>query len=207
MSVHTHNADAREPRPGAAFRTTTLVGALVLAAAFMAPAGAQQSASIWTKLELRPYGGAYIPTGDVHRKFAKDASVWGAQASWIFTPMIAVTGNFAWAPSENSDIIPADRLDVFQYDLGVEGRLPAMFAGLGPFAGAGLGGRSYHLRNVDTKTNVDGYFGLGADYGIGRSRLRLEGRDYISRFDSFDGVLQNGTRNDVTVTLGLTFRM
>ena len=41
--------------------------------------------------EIRPYAGAYIPTGD-QRDLLKDAVIVGGQASYRILPQLAVTG-------------------------------------------------------------------------------------------------------------------
>ena len=43
------------------------------------------------------------------------------------------------------------------------------------------------------------------ELGFGRYGLRLEARDYVSRFKPFDGS-ESKTRNDVTVATGFTLR-
>ena len=60
---------------------------LLFGALGAASAGAQdQVRSARSAFELRPYVGAYVPTGD-QRDFLKDAVFAGAQASWRIMPM------------------------------------------------------------------------------------------------------------------------
>src|SRR5215218_5360685 len=72
-----------------------------------------------------------------------------------------------------------------------------------PFLGLGGGGRTYNYRDLDAdaKSNVAGYGVVGGELGFGRFGLRLEARDYVSRFKPFDGS-DSETRNDVTITSG-----
>jgi len=162
--------------------------------------------------EVRPYAGAYIPTGD-QRDLLKDAVLVGAQASYRILPQLAVTGTFGWSPSKDRITDGDQTLDLYQYDLGAEVRAPAWFAaGTGswdftPFAGLGVGGRTYDYRDldVDSKTNVAGYGALGGEFGFGRTGLRLEARDYVSQFEPLAGG-DAKTRNDVTLAAGLTVR-
>lgn len=162
--------------------------------------------------ELRPYAGAFIPTGE-QRDLLKDAVLVGAQASYRFTPQLAVTGTFGWSPSKDR-ITPGDEtLDLYQYDLGAELRAPAWVTwgamDFTPYVGLGVGGRTYDYRDlddIDSKTNVAGFGALGGELGFGRAGFRVEARDYVSRFKPLTGGGDSKTRNDVTVAAGLTLR-
>jgi hypothetical protein len=162
--------------------------------------------------EVRPYAGAYIPTGD-QRDLLKDAVLVGAQASYRILPQLAVTGTLGWAPSKDRIADGDQTLDLYQYDLGAEVRAPSWFASSAgawdftPFAGIGVGGRTYDYRDldVDSKTNVAGYGALGAELGFGRTGVRFEARDYVSQFEPLSGG-DTKTRNDVTLAAGLTLR-
>ena len=174
-------------------------------------AKAQESVTVRSNgFELRPYAGAYIPTGD-QRDLLKDAVIVGGQASYRILPQLAVTGTLGWSPSKDR-ITPGDqKLDIWQYDIGAELRAPSWFTSgpmdFTPFVGLGAGGRTYNYRDldVDSKTNVAGYGALGAELGFGRTGVRLEARDYVSQFKPLSGG-DAKTRNDVTVAAGLTLR-
>lgn len=158
---------------------------------------------------IRPFVGANIPTGD-QRDFLKDAVLVGAQASWIATPNVSLTASLGWAPAKDKISAGDQTLDIYQYDLGLEGRSAATSVGrFVPFIGAGLGGRTYNYRDLDveSKTNVAGYGALGVDVPLGGVSLRIEGRDYISRFEPLSGSGETKTRNDVALfaALGVTF--
>jgi hypothetical protein len=71
--------------------------------------------------EIRPYAGAFIPTGP-QRALLKDAVLAGSQVSVRLIPELAVTGNFAWTPNSDRLIVGAPTLDVYQYDVGLEAR-------------------------------------------------------------------------------------
>jgi hypothetical protein len=173
--------------------------------------------------EFRPYVGALIPTGDLGDQL-KAAVLVGGQVGWHFHPNVALTGTFGWAPS--SDKTTANRastlytgreenVDVFQYDLAVEGRMNAMTSGswtTTPYVSIGGGGRTYSYRDVDavdSQTNFLGLGALGVDFAPMSSQwgIRLEARDNLSAFKGLRGELSSSeARNDVQITAGLTIR-
>ena len=188
-------------------RSFIALAVLLTSAAGATRAQAQDAAS---GFEFRPYVGAYVPTGD-QRDFLKDAVLVGAQASWRLTPSWALTGTFGWSPSKDRITAGDQTLDVYQYDIGVEGRLgngASSAWSFTPFAGLGIGGRTYNYRDLDVeaKTNVAGYGALGGELGVGRWGLRLEARDYVSRFEPLTGTGETRTRNDITIATGITLR-
>ena len=182
-----------------------------LSTAFATKAAAQDVEYHSTSgFELRPYVGADIPTGK-QRDLLKDAVLVGGQASYRFTPQLAVTGTLGWSPSEDRVTPGNQKLDLWQYDVGGELRAPSWIQSgafdFTPFVGLGAGARTYNYRdlNVDSKTNFAGYGVLGGELGFGRLGLRLEGRDYVSQFQPFNGG-DSKTRNDVTIATGLSFK-
>ena len=188
------------------------VAAAVFAfSAFATKAAAQNAVAYHSNgFELRPYVGAYIPTGD-QRDFLQDAVLVGGQASYRLNPNFALTGTLGWSPSKDQ-VTPGDQnLDLWQYDLGAELRAPSWFQSgaldFTPYFGLGAGARTYNYRDldVDSKTNFAGYGALGGELGFGKFGFRLEARDYVSQFKPFDGS-DSKTRNDVTIATGLTLR-
>lgn len=163
------------------------------------------------RFELRPFVGAYIPTGD-QRDFLKDAVLAGAQLSWNAVPALALTGTFAWSPSKDRITAGNQTLDIYQYDVGAELRAASWYKGgvwdFTPFVGLGVGGRTYNYRDLDvaSKTNFDGYAALGGEVGVGPIGLRVEGRDYVSQFKPLTGSGDTKTRNDIGLAFGLSYR-
>jgi len=161
--------------------------------------------------ELRPFAGAYVPTGE-QRDLLRDAFIVGGQMSYRIIPALAATGTFAWSPNKDHINRGDPLLDILQYDVGLEARAASWLQGRGwdltPFAGLGVGGRTYSYRDfdADTRTRVAGYGALGGDIGLGHVGLRFEARDYLSRFTPLTGGGGPDTRNDVTLAAGLTFR-
>jgi len=186
-----------------AFGLVTLVALVAFSGRLLA-----QGSTSGSRGAIRPIFGAYVPTGD-QREFLKDAVLAGAQASLNFGSNFAVTGSFGWAPSKDKITAGDQKIDAFQYDLGLEVRTPDTYlGGVTPFVGAGVGGRTYSYRdlNVDSKTNVDGYGAIGVDVGVHRVGVRIEARDYVSRFQPLSGGGDTKTRNDIGVFAGLGVR-
>ena len=187
-----------------------VAAALFSVSALATTATAQDAVVHSNGFELRPYVGAYIPTGN-QRDLLRDAVLVGGQASYRLNPNLAVTGTLGWSPSKDR-ITPGDQtLDVWQYDLGAEFRAPSWITAgtmdFTPFVGLGAGARTYNYRDLDVnaKTNAAGYGVLGGELGFGRIGCRLEARDYVSQFKPFDGG-DSKTRNDVTIATGLTLK-
>ena len=185
-----------------------LQGALAVFVLAAASGNAQAPAS---RVEVRPFVGAFIPTGD-QRDLLRDAVLAGAQASYRIIPQLAITGTLGWSPNKDR-LTPGDQsLDVFHYDLGIEGRVASWSRGtmwaFTPFAGLGLGGRTYDYRDldVDTQSKFAGYGALGGEFGFGRLGARLEARDYVSRFSPLTEPGASDNRNEITAVAGLTVR-
>ena len=191
--------------------STRITKVATVAALALSLAASAKAQNLGGQFEVRPFVGAYIPTGD-QRDFLKDAVLAGAQLSWRAIPALAITGSFGWSPSKDR-ITPGNQtLDIYQYDVGAELRAASLYSSgiwnFSPFAGLGIGGRTYNYRDldVDSKTNVDGYAAVGGDVGFGPIGLRIEGRDYVSQFKPLTGSGETKTRNDVGVAVGLTYR-
>ncbi len=211
------NPDSSAVTAPAALRPTTLRHSLALVAltalaAFALRAGAQTP--VQHAINVRPVVGALVATGDEH-DVLENAVLVGGQASYTLNSNFAVLGSFAWSPSEDKTTSPRPKLDLYQYDLAVEGRLDDLTSGspvvTRPFAAVGGGARTYDLRNVpgsSAQTNPLAFGAIGLDVGpsSGRVGVRVEARDNMTWFKGFRGELQDRhTRNDVQFAAGLTF--
>jgi hypothetical protein len=158
--------------------------------------------------ELLFSSGALVPTG-VQRSVVKDAPLSTAQVSYVMRSRFAITTMAGWARSRDLATADDPKLDVFTFDVGAEARAPRLIAGetmsFTPFIGAGAGSRSYNYRGIDVDAthNVAGYGAVGGELGKGRVHVRLEVRDYLSRFKPLSGAGTPGTRNDVVALVGL----
>jgi hypothetical protein len=182
-------------------------------AASSVPAAAQDAPAARPHFEYIINTGTLVPTGAQGDALGR-GKLTAAQLSYVVTPAVAVTGSFGWARSRDIADAEDPRLDVFTYDVGAELRadrwLSAGIVSLSPFAGAGAGGRSYNYRNrdVDAAHDLGVYGSAGGEIGIGsRVELRLEARDFVSRFEGVDGAAVAATRNDVSFMFGMRVRI
>ncbi len=162
------------------------------------------------RFDVAPFVGAYIPTGD-QRDLLDDAVSVGLTASYDVLPYVAVLGSFSWAPTQVKGLARDNDLDLFQYDVGVEGHYPFAVTGgwtVQPFLGVGAGARTYSLRDldVDAETDFAGYVAAGLGVQRGPFTLRVSARDYITAFDGLSGNEDATTRNDLGVFAGIGMR-
>lgn len=191
----------------AARHTVTVLAFLSLTSSTAAAQGAVSPARAW---EFRVSSGALLATG-AQRSQLKDAQLTAAQLSLVTRERLALTGAFSWARSRDRLSAGTPKLDVFTGDIGVEMRSAEWrrdkAVSIRAFTGLGVGARSYHYRSLDvpSSTNVAGYGSLGAEVGIGRVALRLEARDYATRFTPLIGAGNTEARNDVVLMGGFRF--
>ena len=189
----------------AAAMGSTLIASRNLSAQEAGARTVPQTKSRWEFLAL---SGTLVPTGS-ERDVLKRADVSAAQLTFLVRPAVALTSTIGWARSRDVSIGDNPKLDVFTYDVGAEVRAPGWNLGesfsIAPFAGTGVGGRSYNYRklDVDATHNLAGYATAGAEFGVRRVHLRLEARDYLTGFKPLSGTGAGLTGNDVVVLAGL----
>jgi len=178
--------------------TTALLGCLAV--------GAASAAFAQTIPEARPFAGVLIPTG---KQLGIINRTWmvGLQGGVELAERVHAIGTFAWAANPSSS-----DPSVFDYNAGIEAFQPFHMTAdwqLRPFAGVGLGARTYRNHpgadHPTTQTQFAGYGALGTEFQIRRIALRVEGRDYLSRFQGLSGTDRTRTANDVTVAGGVAF--
>ncbi len=185
---------------------------ILLSAAFLAFAAAVVQAE--PVPELRVIAGAYVPTGD-QADVLKGSMMIGTQVGLEAAEMIHVLGTFAYATPETDRPAIGKDVHIYQYDAGAE-----IFHVLSasrhndhwtfrPFLGAGLGFRTYDFHDIDSgsETNFLGYGSLGMEFQHKSIALRVEGRDYVSRFKGLTGDEKSSTRNDLMFGAGLSFHL
>jgi hypothetical protein len=175
-----------------------------------ATVGSQADAQSSSRFELRPFIGAYLPTGD-HRDLLSDAVTAGLQTGYAITEHVTLVATFGTTASGDKRIPYSEDLDLFSYDIGAE--LAKSFdigdtgMTLAPFFGLGAGGRTYDYRDWNSKseTNLAGYGAIGGQLRMATFGLRIEARDYLSSFKGTVGELPDReTRNDITIVTALS---
>lgn len=185
---------------------TTLTTAIAITLSLAAAAGAQ-SLDKKPGFELIVPSGAVLPTG-AQGDSIKRGNMTAAQVSYGLRPALVITGTLGWARTRPVAMHTDARLHMITYDMGAEFRMPRRTTdrpvNLKPFVGIGAGGRTYNYRHVDAATSHDlaAYVGAGAELGLGRVRLRLEARDYISG-KGVAHAADSARKNDVAVMAGL----
>lgn len=208
IAVSTESFDAPSA-PGSTFRRAARALALTVAFAALPTLTTQVGAQ--TTVAIRPTVGVFVPTGD-QRNLLKDAILVGIQGSYNLTQNFGLTGTFGWSPNKDQ-LLNDEKVDLFQYDLGIEGRLnnltPAASISTRPYATLGAGARTYHFRDIDanSQTNFLGFGAAGVDLAQanGPIGLRIEARDNVTAFKGLQAELADRkARNDLQFTAGLT---
>ena len=184
-------------------RTAIVFGALV-AGALIGPVGAQQITP-----ELRPFVGAYLPTG-AQRDLFKDATLLGVQGALELEPTFHLLGTFSWVPAHNKYAGFDENVSIFVYDVGAEvGMVQPLAAGLElkPFVGLGAGARTYVYRAaaLSDRTCAAGYGALGSEFQFDRIAFRLEARGNVFCYRSPISGVGSKTRNDVGLAFGFAY--
>lgn len=162
--------------------------------------------------ELRPFVGAFIPTGD-QRDVLDDAVLIGAQLAVEAADVLHVVGTFGFAgPNFAGGITNREHMHIYQYDVGAE-----LFRDVAmkrewkfrPFLGAGLGGRTYDPTFTGgSRSDPAGYGALGAELQLDRVAVRFEARDYLSRSKGIVGNNEDvSTRNDLVLSVGFAYHL
>ena len=170
---------------------------------------AQQSSIVQpSKWEFLVASGVLSPTG-AQREVIRQADITIAQLSYVVRANLAITAAVGWARARDIATVGNPRLDIFTYDVGAEFRPIQWLAGravnFSPFAGGGVGARTYDYRGleVDATHNIAGYVSAGGDFAWRRVHSRFEVRDYVTDFQSLNSEGSSGARNDVVAMIGL----
>src|SRR5262249_20981006 len=105
---------------------------------------------------IRPFVGAYIPTGK-QSDVLKSSVLTGLQLGYQLPSPLRVVGSIGWTPSEAKDFSDV-RTNILQYDVGAEVGPRSVSEDVwkfGPFAGLGLGARTYKFHDVSASDQTD----------------------------------------------------
>lgn len=184
---------------------------VAVAALCLATAALSAQTNPGVKPEIRPFAGAIVPTGELRNLFL-DAPMFGVSTAVEVKPTVHVLATFAWVPAQDKYGQAQNNVNIFQYTVGAELGFVRPLAGrweLRPFAGLGLGARTYAFQGVGLKdrTCVAGYGALGTEFQIARTALRLEARDNVFCYRSPISGVSSKTRNDIGLSLGVAYHL
>jgi hypothetical protein len=187
-------------------RKTDLVLGMLLAGAMALP-----SQTPMPRPEIRPFVGAFVPTGP-QRDLFEDAALMGIQGALELKPTLHVLGTFSWVPGHNKYRGFHEDVSIFAYDVGAEVGLVRPLGGgwqFKPFVGLGAGARTYAFKAdaLADKTCLSGYGALGSEFQFDRLALRVEARDNVFCYKSPIVGVQSKTRNDVGLALGFAYHV
>lgn len=186
-------------------RKILLISGLALAASAL---GAQEP---WQRArpEIRPFVGAYVPTGALRDRF-ETATMVGAQGALELNQNFHVTASVGLTHGHNKFGFNDDLTYIWQYDVGAEFNLVEPVTRdwmLRPFVGLGAGARTYDYK-VTSGTNscAAGYGALGSELQKGAVAFRVEARDYAVCFKS-PVTGRKSTRNDLGIAFGIAYHI
>ena len=182
---------------------------LILAVALCASAAVLPAQT--PALELRPFGGASIPTG-TQRDYFKDAAMFGLQGAIELKPALHMIGSFSWVDGKNKYSVSNINVDIFQYDVGAElGLVTSLGMGweMKPFLGLGAGARTYRFSadQLSNKTCTLAYGSAGSEFQIQKFALRLEARENVFCYRSPIVGQKSKTRNDLGLNFGIAYHV
>jgi hypothetical protein len=186
---------------------TSFVAAALL---FGAPcAWAQHAPRRWIP-EVRPFVAAFVPTGGLTNDL-RPATTLGAQGAFETSRNLHLVATAAWSHGHHRYRAASNRVDLWQYDLGVEWNGVWLLDDgwmARPFVGAGGGGRTsdYKADGLGTTSCLAGYAALGGEMQKAGIAYRLEARDYAVCHESpITGVRK--TRNEARFAFGIAFHL
>jgi len=180
---------------------------LVLAVSLSMPMVTQAQ----VKPEIRPFVGAFIPTGN-QRDVLDDALFTGAQLAVEVADVLHLVGTFAFAgPDFKKELTGGGHMHIYQSDVGAElFRVVTLKndRSVRPFLGAGLGVRTYDpTATWESRSYPAGYGTVGAELQFNRVAVRFEARDYLTRFKGVAGNEEASTRNELALSVGLAYHL
>ena len=200
----------RRRRPSFALAVAALLAAVSYGGA-QQPAPEGMPLELRSRLEFRPVLGGLVATGAQRRTF-EDAALIGIHLAAEVRRNFHVVGAFSYIPSHTRRADGGyDGVRMFQWDLGAEvnSRLRVRrYWTPRPFVGAGVGRRTYENSRRELRHGYPTvYGGFGIEYQTDVIGVRVEARDYVSRFAGFDGMEPRGVRNDIALALAIAYHV
>lgn len=180
--------------------SSVLPATLLVASAHVRVAHAQPGVGA----TVTPYAG-YLVTGNWYdgpigtSLATSNSPMVGVQGTVPLTRGIALVGNLAYANGDLRIGLPViggvnvGSATTWLYDAGIEvGGLAGKATGIAPFVQGGIGGMTSAIENrlLNVRASSVAYTGaVGIDIGLSRGfALRVQGKDWISRFNSEDAI-------------------
>lgn len=163
------------------------------------------------RFELRPFAGAYIPTGKLADDYKSGMNL-GTQAAVELSPRVHLLVTGSWMHGHNKFVgMNNDHTHLWQYDAGGEFTPAELAAGtwmFRPFFGVGAGARTYDFKHAGmaSSTQVASYAAIGHEVLRGAFAIRCEARDYVSRYVS-PVTRATSNRNDLAFSFGVAFHL
>jgi hypothetical protein len=177
---------------------------VTLAALAAVAAGPVRAGEPTARLEVAPLVGAFVPVGD-QKGVLESAVLTGVLGTYDFHRNVAFVASLAWSPTQSAGAA----VDLFQWDIGMQAQAPlALSPGwtLKPFAGVGIGTRTYSYRELDFDQQSDFVFysALGADLRYRKLALGFTARHQLTAFGPAG---DSGARGDLALygSVGLSF--
>lgn len=182
------------------------IGIACVTAAASVPAQ-QASRDTGQRIAVHTLLGVRMPTGQARDVFGP-AFLIGGQIAVRMRRHVAAMMSVSAAQGDDRTHLGDNALTAVQYDVGVErhgcpfcsGGMP----GVKPFAGVGVGGRTYrHDRGIrPATTSATVYVAAGVELRRSRAGFRTELRDYLV---GGQRDLQRSTWNDIVLQAGLAY--
>ena len=187
-------------------RYGTIVAAGLIAAVSVANAQVVRR----TRIEVRPFAAAYVPSGLQGQDFG-DASTFGLQGALELSSYAHVLASVGRTSTQTLIGGLGNKTQMWQMDLGAEFNALRPFATryvFKPFIGVGAGLRSYKFydTSIGSRSCGAGYGSLGSEVQRNAVAVRLEARGYLSCFKS-PWSAERTLRDDMSIMFGIAYHI
>ena len=194
-------------------RPGRFAGFVALLAALALPSQGAAQAAQPPGMEFRALAGGFFPGGDLKSSVAS-AGLFAGQLAYgfwdRFSLLASVSANETYG--NHTRFLVARRVNVYQYDLGIERRLTSLKTGSWDQVltlGVGMGGRAYDQKAAgvtSTNSSMYGSFGLGLTKAEQPWGIRVELRANRSGWRGLLNDQAKTTVGDFGLVAGVTWR-